>query len=386
MSVEPLTLTAGVVAGVVLSLAVLAWAIRDAISEKRVAKQRAESGSSVKVWLVLSAVAAVALYVYAVMGEGSLVAAVVAGLMTMVAAIMWVDYRMVAQRRLNGGRARVDEPRLASAALSARRRQIMLSLVTMAFGVFIVFVVGLNRRSFGDSANLQGATGGYTLWCESSVPLQHDPSSEDGRERLGLKQEWQMGMEVMPCFRFQADDASCLNLNKVSKPTVLGVDFEQMRGREFDFGRSIFDGDVIDGLKQSLAEGEYPALVDETVLTDVLKVCAERGNAVTSMPYNEQIFLVDDEISTTKYIPRETLRRVQTPQAYRFGLLDRSYHRAFQEGIGIKGSAYTNTMMVELGERLYFAAGSDKNIKLTTKDDLEMFKAYLKSDKDNWLK
>jgi len=43
-------------------------------------------------------------------------------------------------------------------------------------------------------------------------------------------------------------------------------------------------------------------------------------------------------------------------------------------------------MMVELGERLYFAAGSDKNIKLTTKDDLEMFKAYLKADKDSWLK
>lgn len=46
----------------------------------------------------------------------------------------------------------------------------------------------------------------------------------------------------------------------------------------------------------------------------------------------------------------------------------------------IHGSAYTNTMMVELGERLYFAAGSDKNMKLTTKDDLEMFKAYLKAE------
>jgi len=43
-------------------------------------------------------------------------------------------------------------------------------------------------------------------------------------------------------------------------------------------------------------------------------------------------------------------------------------------------------MMVELGVTLHFAAGSDKNIKLTTKDDLEMFKAYLKADKDNWLK
>ncbi|MBR3599923.1 MAG: 2-C-methyl-D-erythritol 4-phosphate cytidylyltransferase, partial [Lachnospiraceae bacterium] len=42
------------------------------------------------------------------------------------------------------------------------------------------------------------------------------------------------------------------------------------------------------------------------------------------------------------------------------------------------GSSYTNTMMVELGERLYFAKGSDKNIKLTTPDDLEIFKGYLK--------
>ncbi len=127
-------------------------------------------------------------------------------------------------------------------------------------------------------------------------------------------------------------------------------------------------------------------LVDETVLTDVILKAQQYGNAVTSLPYNEQIFVVDDDISTVKYIPRETLRRVSTPQAYKFEKLLWGYKKAFAEGIGIYGSSYTNTMMVELGERLYFAAGSDKNIKLTTKDDLEMFKAYLKSDKDNWLK
>ena len=127
-------------------------------------------------------------------------------------------------------------------------------------------------------------------------------------------------------------------------------------------------------------------LVDETVLTDVIRKAQQYGNAVTAMPYNEQIFVADDEISTVKYIPRETLRRVATPQGYRFDLLDGKYHEAYEKEIGIYGSSYANTMMVELGVRLYFAAGSDKNIKLTTKDDLEMFKAYLKSDKDNWLK
>lgn len=127
-------------------------------------------------------------------------------------------------------------------------------------------------------------------------------------------------------------------------------------------------------------------LVDDTVLSDVIIKCEKYGNAVTAMPYNEQIFVADDEISTVKYIPRETLRRVSTPQAYKFGLLDEKYHEAFEKEIGIYGSSYANTMMVELGERLYFAEGSDKNIKLTTKDDLELFKAYLKADKDNWLK
>ena len=129
-------------------------------------------------------------------------------------------------------------------------------------------------------------------------------------------------------------------------------------------------------------------LVDEEVLTDVLCVAERYGNAVTSLPYNEQIFVVNsnDEMTTNKYIPRETLRRVSTPQAYKFGLLDEKYHEAFEKKIGIYGSSYTNTMMVELGETLHFAAGSDKNIKLTTKDDLETFKAYLRINKDEWLK
>lgn len=118
-------------------------------------------------------------------------------------------------------------------------------------------------------------------------------------------------------------------------------------------------------------------LVEPEVLTDVIVKCKQYGNAVSSMPYNEQIFVIDDEQSTTRFIPRETLRRVVTPQAYLFQKLDAAYHKAFEEQIGIYGSAYTNTMMVELGERLYFASGSDKNIKLTTPDDLELFKAYL---------
>lgn len=127
-------------------------------------------------------------------------------------------------------------------------------------------------------------------------------------------------------------------------------------------------------------------LVDDSVLSDVIIKCSEYGNAVTSMPYNEQIFVIKDEETTNQYIPRDTLRRVSTPQAYKYGKLKWAYKKAFEDNIGIGNSSYTNTMMVDLGETLHFASGSDRNIKLTTKDNLEIFKAYLKMEKDTWIK
>lgn len=147
---------------------------------------------------------------------------------------------------------------------------------------------------------------------------------------------------------------------------------ESIRNGVYNFEGVLAEDDIC-----IVHDGVRPML-DPEVITDVVRVAKERGNAVTSMPYNEQIFLVDkkDSATTTQYIPRETLRRVSTPQAYRFGLLDSKYHEAFEKGVGIDGSNYTNTMMVQLGVRLNFAVGSDHNIKLTTPENLEFFRAW----------
>ena len=150
---------------------------------------------------------------------------------------------------------------------------------------------------------------------------------------------------------------------------------ESIRNGIFELRDSCGEEDII-----VIHDGIRP-LVDESVLTDVIATCRKYGNGVTSMPYNEQIFVVapEDPSVTRSYIPRETIRRVATPQAYRFGDLVRAYTEAFEKEIGIYGSSYTNTMMTELGVTLHFAAGNDKNVKLTTADDLEWFRAYLKS-------
>lgn len=177
--------------------------------------------------------------------------------------------------------------------------------------------------------------------------------------------------------------AKQFNINKLKWITNGGNSAqESIRNGVYNLECGCKDDDVI-----VIHDGIRP-LIEPGVLTDVVTKAEMLGNAVTSMPYNEQIFVVskDDENTTTQFIPRETLRRVSTPQAYKFRLLDDKYHEAFEKGIGVKGSHYTNTMMVELGVRLNFAAGSDKNIKLTTKDDLELFKGYLSKSNDNWLK
>jgi 2-C-methyl-D-erythritol 4-phosphate cytidylyltransferase len=120
-------------------------------------------------------------------------------------------------------------------------------------------------------------------------------------------------------------------------------------------------------------------IVERAVLDDVLATAIRHGNGVTSVPYKEQIFIADetDPSTTRRYVPRDAIRCVATPQAYRYGMLLDAYRRAFAGGIGIGPSTYANTLMVDLGHTLHFAAGSDRNIKLTTPADLDVFQTFL---------
>ncbi|MCI9080325.1 MAG: 2-C-methyl-D-erythritol 4-phosphate cytidylyltransferase [Lachnospiraceae bacterium] len=155
---------------------------------------------------------------------------------------------------------------------------------------------------------------------------------------------------------------------------------ESIRNGVYNLTGKCSDDDII-----ILHDGIRP-MVDESLVSDVIVKCREYGNAVSALPYNDQIFVTHDGQTANSYIKRERVRRVQTPQAYKYGKLLSAYKEAFSKEIGIYGSAYTNTMMADLGETLYFAAGSEKNIKLTTKEDLQLFKAYMKMENSSWLK
>ena len=53
---------------------------------------------------------------------------------------------------------------------------------------------------------------------------------------------------------------------------------------------------------------------------------------------------------------------------------------------GITNSVASCTLMIEMGKQVYFSSGSEKNIKLTTVEDIDIFKALLAAKRPDWLK
>ena len=91
----------------------------------------------------------------------------------------------------------------------------------------------------------------------------------------------------------------------------------------------------------------------------------------------------DGMVSTGSY-PREKLKRTQTPHGFKLGDICQLHREA--EKAGITNSVASCTLMIELGKQVHFSMGSEKNIKITTVDDVDIFKALLLAKRSEWLK
>jgi 2-C-methyl-D-erythritol 4-phosphate cytidylyltransferase len=124
--------------------------------------------------------------------------------------------------------------------------------------------------------------------------------------------------------------------------------------------------------------------VSQEIISDSLATFNIYGSAVAAIPCVEAVFQSDNGISSTSFIPRESLLRTQTPHTYTLGKLLWAHREA--ENRKITNSVATCTLMQELGEKVYFSRGSEENLKITTVDDMMIFKALLHTKKDRWLK
>jgi 2-C-methyl-D-erythritol 4-phosphate cytidylyltransferase len=120
-------------------------------------------------------------------------------------------------------------------------------------------------------------------------------------------------------------------------------------------------------------------MVSEEIISDSIAKCILYGSAVAVIPCAEAMLLTDDMIKSDKTIERNKLIRTQTPQTFPLGKLLRVHQEA--EKRHITNSIASCSLMIELGETIYFSLGSEKNIKLTTTDDIEILKALLYQSK-----
>ena len=116
-------------------------------------------------------------------------------------------------------------------------------------------------------------------------------------------------------------------------------------------------------------------LVSQDIISECIATARERGSAIVAIPCQEAMLETEDQRSSRRVCPRENLKRTQTPQGFPLGRIAGAHRRALERGI--TNSVASCTLMVELGEPVYFCAGSEKNIKLTTPDDMEIFRALL---------
>lgn len=124
-------------------------------------------------------------------------------------------------------------------------------------------------------------------------------------------------------------------------------------------------------------------LVSEEIISDNIRVCRQFGNATTVIPCNTAMLKSDDNIVSEEQLSRDTVKMTQTPQSFFIQDLLNAHEEALKKGI--TASVASCTMYIELGKDVFLSMGSEKNIKLTTTDDIEIFKALLLTRKDTWM-
>lgn len=130
-----------------------------------------------------------------------------------------------------------------------------------------------------------------------------------------------------------------------------------------------------DGNDIILVHDAIRPMVSHEIISDCIVQCKEHGSAIVVTPCNTVILRRTIGDASDEVVPRDQLAVTQTPQAFPIKKLADAHRCALERGI--TNSIASCSLMIELGEPVHFSIGTETNIKLTTPDDLKIFKALL---------
>ena len=125
-------------------------------------------------------------------------------------------------------------------------------------------------------------------------------------------------------------------------------------------------------------------MVSEEVISDNIRVCRKYGNATTVIPCTSVMLTTEDSAVSEGQIPRDNLKITQTPQSFFINELLDVHKKAIN--MNLLPSIASCALYIEMGKKVYLSKGSEKNIKITTSEDIEIFQSLLESKRPEWLK
>jgi putative ABC transport system permease protein len=162
---------------------------------------------------------------------------------------------------------------LARLNIARRPTRSLVVVGSLAAGLFLVVsVTAFQKHGVGDWRDRASGSGGFAFWIETTTAVHRSSASDSTADILNLGDQRAKLGEILPFRIGTGDDASCFNLNSVTRPRLLATDTAALEQRGSFTIKSTAPG--IDPSWKSLREGEpdvLRAFIDETTLMWVLK-------------------------------------------------------------------------------------------------------------------
>lgn len=113
--------------------------------------------------------------------------------------------------------------------------------------------------------------------------------------------------------------------------------------------------------------------VSDELISASIRMCKKKGMGVAAIYNMDTIMRSKNGKEGEESINRHEIVKVQTPQAFDFEYIWTLHNEALQKRC--TGAWDNSTMITRMGQKVYFSEGSELNLKITTIEDVEMFKA-----------
>lgn len=149
-----------------------------------------------------------------------------------------------------------------------------------------------------------------------------------------------------------------------------------------DFQHSVLNGvKALAGiaLPQDIILVHYAAspLVTADIISDCIRVAREHGNSLSATPCYLLLGSNDDDRKSTQWVDRDKIMQLNSPQCFTYEYVRDLYREAIARDLLTKVEPHTTSLMYLMGRTIYFAKGSQQNIKITTKEDLDTLAAHV---------